>query len=492
MEEVITIGLYGLEGKNWDVALREIDNVGKIYLAFKAAAEVRGKAAPKIVLSAYLIPDWKKRQYAQDVRNYHFLAKDGQYPEEIPLSKTDYITNKNAFLGALREKLSVTGLVGIVELEDFYEQTDEVEKIYLTDLISRGSNADIIKTHALIKCRDVKHLQLDTNTQITSYQRLYDATFGRNPALNRDPGVIINACCYVSDFVAAMNKIVYTVPGSSFITHLQGIHREYCSQHGRDGRDSREKTTANSIYSKDFVVALSRVGLTEEAIKKEHPIYLAINLTSEAFGITPHMLTIQHQSWRDKSALALLGDNPLVRLSKVGETISITCDDALCDFDGFQTLLRKYTDSLSAHGTNAEAIHQALMKISNVNAELHIIRSYFIELGKKLSSDQSLPLAKRLETMQSAIDLIPNTKYGNELIQGLFKCTRADFKEKPFDIIVPFLQTIASTVTTIDRVPSWISSRQKPKITVDPVIESATDEQEFKEIEQARESPGLF
>ena len=80
----------------------------------------------------------------------------------------------------MRTHLNAAGL-RIVKLEDFYTVASETEKSYLNHLEAKGSNADMIKTHALIDERnqDKRHLQLDTNTIIHDYQGLYDATFGR-------------------------------------------------------------------------------------------------------------------------------------------------------------------------------------------------------------------------------------------------------------------------------------------------------------------------
>ena len=116
------------------------------------------------------------------------------------------------------------------------------------------------------------------------------------------------------------------------------------------------------------------------------------------FGIPPLMITAKHQSWRDSpgAVRALAGEfNPVVKLSEVGKAILVRYCDAVCDFDGFETLLMKYTDLLLFHEPNA---HKELLSISDQVAEYYLMQTYFIAIAEELKKDRGLDPNRRKDT----------------------------------------------------------------------------------------------
>lgn len=217
--EKITIGLYTtVEGEEgWDALVSsQIENIRKIHDGFKGAASARGNPAPQIVLSALVVPNWTEAD-KNSTNGYGGAA---------------YEEKKKRFLKKLQDELTKQKLGDIV-LEDFYTDTSQVEKAYLDHLEAKGSIADMVKTHAVIKNQAVKHLQMDSNTQIPSYQAFYDGTFGRKDLPN-PPGVMLNASVYTSEYIAAQNKIAYTTPKSAFAEQLFNVHLTYCANHAQD------------------------------------------------------------------------------------------------------------------------------------------------------------------------------------------------------------------------------------------------------------------
>jgi hypothetical protein len=416
VSERVTVGLYGVEGKSWEVALKEIDNIKKIYEGFKAAAKAREKSAPQIVLSAFLIPNW---------------AGGSSF------DSSNYNSQRKIFLTKLQKGLHEKGLSGVVTLEDFYAETSKDEQVYLNNLTARGSNADMIKMHAIIKNQHIGHLQMDSNTQIPSYQSLYDGTFGRDGLSNS--GVILNANCYDSDYVSANNKIVYTKPESVFAKTLTEVHYAYCREHGEDSATSEEKTKRNSIYSKDFVKALSNLQLAREVHRKAKIVYAA-DMSKPEYRLTSLIITAVHQTWKDPATPQVLGDkDQLIKLYDISKNVLVRIGDAICDFASFETALRKYTGQLLLHASlegGEEGAHESLLNISNTKAELYLIYSYLIELAKRLESDREMSLEEREALMRIVIKYIPDTPRGNKLTNELFGFTVEQLKENPFLILI--------------------------------------------------------
>ena len=200
-DDRVTIGLYSLEtDKGFNPAvLNEVGNISKIKHALTRVAIKNGREPPEIVVSILLIPNWKN---GSGYNTQSYKDSSGQ------------------FMFAMISALEASHLPD-TRVENFYEVCGDIEKAYLEGLIAKGSNADMIKMHALIKPENEtrRHLQMDSNTQIHDYDGLYNITFGAADQGDRLVG--LNASYYDNYYVSAHNKIVYTSPGSPLIHKLR-------------------------------------------------------------------------------------------------------------------------------------------------------------------------------------------------------------------------------------------------------------------------------
>lgn len=325
----ITFGLYSVqEGEGFNLAaINEIKNIVALKVKFEAAAQKTNREPPEIVLSVLLIPDWKN-QSSFDNETYKAI--------------------KDRFISAVNTKIKEYIRPGEnpIVLEDFYCSNDlsQAEKDYLTNLQAKGSNADMIKTHAIIRNDnlDRRHLQIDTNTKIYSVEGLYNQTFGSKIQL--DALDALNASFYDISYVSAHNKIVYTAPNGKLAKALKAVHLEYCQFHAKDG--APEKTEKNSIYARDFAVALSTIGLTIRATRKnnkneEQIYYPAVMEEQVYYRITRYVITAVSMSWAD------IKDEPISQALK--ELPEVEVADAKCGYSCFAMIVKKYTGDLKHH-----------------------------------------------------------------------------------------------------------------------------------------------
>ncbi|MDF2867132.1 MAG: hypothetical protein K0S11_602 [Gammaproteobacteria bacterium] len=376
-EEIITDNLLHESSHDYNKScLAEVDNIAKIHQGFiNGINEINKKMAeksqddiddviqyeyPEIVVLINLIPDW---------------GKGSNYENE------KYIEAKNALLKAFQDKLNANNLHEIM-LKYFYEDNlRPSEKDYLQGLISKGSNADMIKTHAVIdpENRKRRHLQLDSNTKISDYKEFYAQTFA-----NPEQYDALNASYYDPDtgYISAHNKIVYTYPEGKIAESLEKRHLEYCELHKDDV--GAEKTEKNSIYAKDFTVSLasSEVGLTEKySITDSRDIYVA-KLDKPEYRITKNVITTVNQSWASPANDSNIDDDERLvleekkqKLDKLKKLPAIKAGDDIFDYASFITTQNKYTRPLVQHKitTNnpydTSAAYNQLMNISNVESE---------------------------------------------------------------------------------------------------------------------------
>eukprot|EP00602_Paraphysomonas_sp_CaronLab_P000282 CAMPEP_0185031536 /NCGR_PEP_ID=MMETSP1103-20130426/19063_1 /TAXON_ID=36769 /ORGANISM="Paraphysomonas bandaiensis, Strain Caron Lab Isolate" /LENGTH=148 /DNA_ID=CAMNT_0027567089 /DNA_START=368 /DNA_END=810 /DNA_ORIENTATION=- len=142
----VTISLFSVEkdgGFNRS-ALGEINNIKVMKERLAEEALRQGRMPPEIVVSELLIPNWKTGSSFEDSSYRHLEAE---------------------FYSELRETLDGAGLQDVV-LNNFHNKAGPEELGYLNGLQARGSNADMIKTHAIIDPDNVgrRHLQIDSNT----------------------------------------------------------------------------------------------------------------------------------------------------------------------------------------------------------------------------------------------------------------------------------------------------------------------------------------
>jgi phage tail tube protein FII len=231
--------------------LAEIVNIKKIRDGLSQAAKKARRDPPEFILSILLIPDWNRNGNSYNDQTY--LNKKKFFLEEF--------TNKVISIPKIEDDIDVK-----VVIEDFINKASlsPEELAYLHKLKAAGSNADMIKTRAIIDNlnRD-KHLQLDSNTVVPSFEELYYKTF---EASTQKDG--INASFYDEYYISAHNKMIYTTPTGLIATRGRlEIHlKEWCNNHQNDDEDKNK----NSIYSKVFTRALIEIDYVKEFIVQEN------------------------------------------------------------------------------------------------------------------------------------------------------------------------------------------------------------------------------
>lgn len=400
----VTIGLYSVQkGKSFnEKILYEIPNILGIKEKFSLAATERHRKPPEIVVSILLIPDWDQ----------NFTFQSHNYVTAINTLMKHMITHLTNFNG--------------ITVENFYEKpgVSTEEKEYLEGLVAKGSNADMIKNHAIF-CEDNKnrsHLQMDSNTQIHDYQGLYDVTF----AADNQPTVpLLNASYYDKDYVSAHNKIVYTGPKcTDFRNKLCSTHITYCGAHRNDhinpGNEA-EKTTKNSIYSKDFVVALSQINLTVNFERDGKQLYAANMNDQLAYTLTKFVVTAVNMSWVMESRPQEILD--AMKLPK------IRIRDAWCDYASFCMAIKKFTKNLSLHNQvfddlaptlDDTAARNRLLELSNTDVDKAIIIFFYFRSIKRLMALNNLNDTRAQDTMNHLVELFPRDPRGRDLVNELF------------------------------------------------------------------------
>ncbi|MDX2164888.1 MAG: hypothetical protein SFW07_05685 [Gammaproteobacteria bacterium] len=414
----VTITLYGAEQdvrKSLNAAMGEIPNIALIKTKLTTEAVKAARQAPEIVISVLLIPRWDDEKSGYENPTYKYL-------------KEYYFREFNKFIRDNPELRNEED----VRIEDFYlkPSLSPDEKAYLQFLEARGSNADMIKTHAIIcvENRNRRHLQMDSNTKIFDFELLYSETFGRG-----EQSDALNASYYdkLNEYVSAHNKIVYTAvytsPGSQFSHILGDVHIQYCKTHALDHKENdtkTEKTQKNSIYSKDFVVALEKIGLTAKKIlypqsKNPQVVYLATLENKEAYRITRCVATAINMSWaaNDNALAAALRETE----KDLKQLPSVQVGDALCDYNCFANAVQKHAGPLTNHSDDPyddSKAHNLLIEISSP-FEKRVIKD-FIEKVK-------MENPHLLKAVMDAI--LIHGERGEQLFLELFACDPSEYKE---------------------------------------------------------------
>lgn len=391
----VTISLYSSEriGNNppYDQRiLNEIATIKKIQKKLSGAASEIKRTPPEIIVSVLLIPDWE---------------------EGSSYTNKDYNKARELLLSELKNQLQ-----NGIYVEDFYakKSLSQQEKGYLHQLQAKGSIADMIKTHAIICPENQyrRHLQMDSNTKIPDFIALYRDTFGAQTQSDA-----LNASYYDEHYVSAHNKIVYspgnpsyTTPGSNLVLNLRKIHLDYCATHQDDHLDEKlatEKTKKNSIYARDFTIALETIDLVKRRKLLSDRTIFSANLEKKiAYRLTAHVLTAVNMSWSDNS------DAQLKNIESLKKLTPIEIGDAECDYACFANAVKKYTGNLSDHTDDLyddEKPHKALMAISNQDREQKMIREYLDHV-----------FDEHHDMYEAVARTIPNNPRGNALIKKLY------------------------------------------------------------------------
>lgn len=398
--DCVTMTLFSKEsadGSYNQSMFREVDNVAAIVSGITIAAEGQ-RVPPRFVLYVNLIPDWSR--------------EGNSYTDE------QYLAVKEKFMDHVRG--AFRDFAGEFFVIDFYTQANisDAEKTYMHQLRSGGSNPDIMKTHAIVANRGVRHLQIDTNTKVSSFRALYMETFGLPPEEQRDG---LNACLYSERYIAAHNKVVYTTENSLFAAHLAETFANFCELYGTS--PAHKDAKANRIYGQLFVDTLYDVGLTRRgSFSLRGRPYRPANLDSDVYLLTMRIVSAVNRSWDTSKTGSLMDDLKNITPIQVG--------DAIVDFKVFEYLVKKYTAIFTEHAVTRSGnvtqddreVRERLLEISDTTFEYRMLGEFYNHVC------QNYPK----ELVESLARLIPDTPRGNILSAGLFSgCTVSELYDDP-------------------------------------------------------------
>lgn len=435
--DLVTISLFSLQKvengvSNFNTFLySQKENIKKISLKLADAARRNGQVTPKIVVSLLLIPDW-------NVSNNSY--QDKTYLE----TKKRFFQSVEVEFAALVQELKHHGIT--IELEDFYQdgKLSEDEKKYMHQLKANGSNADVIKTRAIINNPNCKHLQIDSNTIIRDYHSLYSNTFALPDAIQRDA---LNANLYAPAHISANNKIVYIAPNSLIAPVLEHAYMEYMRSNFDNDQDKLDDS--NAIYERIFAPALAKVGLTYENIEiSKHKQFFPASLSKPEYRITADVVTAINMAWAKPKNIILDIDI----FKKIAPIVHM---DADFDYQSFIYILKKYSSYLSRNikgGEDPAQYYESFLKLSDNETDITILRKFYLDViandSQKLKDAirKSFP-QEEAERMLSDPEYIrklqvsfarnfPDTEKGNALTQNLFGCSVKMLHNNPTDIDV--------------------------------------------------------
>ncbi|HAT9523302.1 TPA: hypothetical protein NQN30_001862 [Legionella pneumophila] len=443
VQDVVSITLYSKQVNGRPPYTTQLfderDNIKNIIKGISDAARRENREPPRFVLSVNLVPDWNR-------------ANNGY-------ENADYQADLAAFKAQL-ENVEFKDLISPLEnstppleIEYFYRDgnlTDQ-EKAYMHELHSGGSNADILKTRAIINNKGNRHLQMDSNTKIHSFLELYKATFG-----DTSNTIATNANYYMWFNVSANNKVVYTPPNSQFTGYLEENYMSLCE---RNAPTDKHKDS-NSIYEKAFNPALAEIGVTKKVVitkEKEPQVYTQKEiyvvripacpeeLKESPLRITSNVVVAVNMSWNAKPETQLSADekaaNAVIR--GFNNLPPVKVGDAICNFACFNYLIKKYTaPQLTDHYIKLQdKLRGGGMEFSE--AEMHGFLDVVgaIEDLCRFCTDEELDskimiqfynqvLETNPDIIPNLIVLIPLTVEGDKLSKKLFGCSRKELQQQ--------------------------------------------------------------
>lgn len=367
---------------------KQSENVRQIVSSLSHQATAKGNNPPGFILVVNLIPKWE-------------IADNGY-------DNADYKKLYAKFMQQVQQQFANTGVVIVGFYEDANLSSDE--KAYLKGLKAGGSNADMMKTRAIIDSKGHPHLQLDTNTKIYSFEALYASTFAAD---TQQDG--FNAIIYAPDYVGAHNKVVYTPEDSWLPAMLDKKYKKLCADNHSSDRHKHQDS--NFIYCHAFLGALND--------SKKHRRYAAslptgvgasrythALLEKDAYHLTHIIVSAVFKSWEADSQPAMedLDHLPVVKIG-----------DATCDFRAFAYLVKKHTVRLIKHPPDSDTAKAALLKHSDADLDYKIMHRFYQSAMFNAEPDLLAKLAR----------VFPDTKEGNELTQRLYHCTVKELHANP-------------------------------------------------------------
>jgi hypothetical protein len=383
----VTICLYSTERDNgtfYDVCAKEKESIQRMSTQLAHQARLAGKEPPEIVVSLLLIPNWKKAGNSYDNSEY----------QEVEAK----------FMESAREQLSGTS----VKVENFYRESPGLtppERKYMHGLITPADNLDLMKNHVVLQNSDRQHLQLDSNTKVVDYHKLYQETFASSP-----PQDAFTACYYASRFVSGQNKIVFTVPGGEFSPALAKRYGEFFAKEEEDlaklgAEEVQRRKSEYRMYGEIFGPALTDVGLATRKEKADGSPYYGADLSKIAFyRVTPAIAHGINMSWSTEAGKnQLLNSIPSARVG-----------DALCDYPCFAYVVKKYTAILDAHWCAEDEVERRaeLLSLSDRSIDCELLREFY------RSTCTYCP-----ELTEKLVKIILDTPEGRALVKEAFDCS---------------------------------------------------------------------
>lgn len=391
------------------------NNIRKICKKFADVALENGQSPPEFYISILLIPDWKIANNSYDHPQYN-------------KTKDQFFEMVNGEFRALIQELKAEGIS--LRIEDFYKdaQLNEDEKKFMHQQESNGSNADIIKTKAILNNPNRRHLQMDTNTIIKDYRSFYNQTFGAPNDEQRDAA---NANHYAPAHVSANNKIVYISPQGIIAPALKEEYYEFI-KNNCSNKEHKAKGT-NAVYEYGFAPALNKVGLTYANLEvAKHKFYYPADMSKPEYRITRDVVTAINMSWAANAGVSLTID-------AIKKLPPLSYKDADYDTAAFNYLIKKYTGHLPRcikGKENPKEYYKNFLEISDISTDMTVLKQFYIEVFSNDSEKLKVALAKVLpkEKLQEALKdpetienlqatlakAFPDTTKGNILTKALF------------------------------------------------------------------------
>ncbi len=434
--DLVSMSLFSLQNiqKNGESTYNQSlfeqkDNIRKMCKKLAEAAKENGRSPPNFYVSILLIPDWKVASNSYDHPQYN-QTKD-QFFDKVKEEFADLI-----------QELADEGIS--LHTEDFYQygKLTDNEKEFMHQLDANGSNADMIKTKAILNNPNRRHLQIDTNTIIKDYQSFYDQTFGAPEDQQRDA---VNANHYAPAHVSANNKIVYISPKGVIAPALEKAYYDYMSNNHTNKEDKVKGT--NAIYDFIFAPALNKIGLTYANLEvAKHKYYYPADMSKPEYRITRDVVTAINMSWAVQK-------NSALEVDVLKKLTPVSYKDADYDSASFNYLIKKYTGYLPRciKGTeNPAAYYENFLNISDTQTDMTVLKQFYLDAFSNNSEKLKQALAKviPIESLDDALndpETIPNlqaalaksfpdTKKGNILTQSLFGRSVQQLHDNPTDV----------------------------------------------------------
>lgn len=379
----VTIGLYSIElpdGSFSRVIFQQKNNIRRMQEGFAAAAKAYSKQPPEVVLSVLLIPNWGRLKNSYEDKQYLDL--------------------KRRFFQALFAEFKDVNVV----IQDFssHEGLMAEEKSMMHRQQSAANNLDMLKVRAVIDNKKHRHLQLDSNTKIYDFKRLYRQTFGASASQQADA---LMACCYSKfGYVSAQNKIVYTTPTGKLAKALEEKSLQYFK--AREGSQKDKGPGACTIYQKIFGPALCDIDFVRK-ITTQGLIMFPASMNLPNYRITYSLIGAINMSWNVNSKIP-------AGVAELNRLPAIIIGDAYCDFQSFLYVIKKLTKRFTLHSKGLPKMIDAkkqLLGISNVRLELRML----VEFYNHVLNNHSDCIAKLAE-------VIPCSPQGDRITLDLFGC----------------------------------------------------------------------